>query len=133
MRLWWHAGTLDDALPLDRAPPCRLTRATRCGRRQPARSRRAWSSHNGSHGTSGTLGWGRKVARRVLQDRARAALVMADVVLLCFDSSNQEAAEFVQVAEWIAAYGKPVVAVVNSKNGMWRRPTHVGASRRSER
>ncbi|MBM9507823.1 GTPase [Actinacidiphila acididurans] len=75
--------------------------------------------------TPGIAGWGRTMARSELEERAREALVIADVVILCFDSQNQQAAEFAKVADWIAAYGKPVVAVLNNRSPVWRRPTRV--------
>ncbi|WP_344345525.1 GTPase, partial [Kitasatospora putterlickiae] len=83
--------------------------------------------------TPGIAGWGRTMDRADLEERAREALVAADVVLLCFDSQSQQAAEFAKVADWIAAYGKPVVAVLNNRNPAWRFPTRVpvGAPRRT--
>ncbi|MFB7947277.1 GTPase [Kitasatospora phosalacinea] len=75
--------------------------------------------------TPGIAGWGRTTTRTELEESAREALVLADVVILCFDSQSQQAAEFAKVAEWIAAYGKPVVAVLNNRNPLWRFPTRV--------
>ncbi|MFD7736634.1 GTPase, partial [Kitasatospora phosalacinea] len=78
--------------------------------------------------TPGIAGWGRTTTRTELEESAREALVLADVVILCFDSQSQQAAEFAKVAEWIAAYGKPVVAVLNNRNPLWRFPTRVPAA-----
>jgi predicted GTPase len=75
--------------------------------------------------TPGIAGWGRTVSREELQERARQAVAAADVVLLCFDSQSQQAEEFRLTAEWIAAYGKPVIAVLNNRNKMWRDPLRV--------
>ena len=38
---------------------------------------------------------------------------IADVVVLCFDTQSQQQAEFERVAEWVRAYGKPAIAVLN--------------------
>ncbi|MEU2060464.1 GTPase [Streptomyces sp. NPDC013455] len=75
--------------------------------------------------TPGTNGWGRTKSRNQLEDTAREALVSADVVILCFDSQSQQEGEFAKVADWIADYGKPVVAVLNNRSSMWRFPTRV--------
>lgn len=75
--------------------------------------------------TPGIAGWGRTVARSELEARAEAAVADADVVLLCFDTQSQQEGEFGKVAEWIARYGKPAVAVLNSRNGRWRFPLRV--------
>lgn len=75
--------------------------------------------------TPGTDGWGRTKSRSELEETAREALVSADVVILCFDSQSQQEGEFAKVADWIADYGKPVVAVLNNRNPMWRFPTRV--------
>jgi len=76
--------------------------------------------------TPGIGGWGRTVSRVVLEARAEAAVADADVVILCFDTLSQQAGEFSKIAEWVSRYGKPVVAVLNSKNARWRVPTKVG-------
>lgn len=76
--------------------------------------------------TPGIGGWGRTVSRNELESRAEAAVAEADVVLLCFDSQSQQAGEFSKIAEWVSRYGKPVVAVLNSRNPRWRAPTKVG-------
>jgi predicted GTPase len=76
--------------------------------------------------TPGVGGWGRTVSRVELEARAEAAVADADVVILCFDSQSQQAGEFSKIAEWVSRYGKPVVAVLNSRNGRWRIPTKVG-------
>lgn len=83
--------------------------------------------------TPGIAGWGRTVARSELEDRARRALIAADVVVLCFDSQSQQSAEFEKVAAWIAAYDKPAIALLNNRNPMWRFPSRVptGKARRT--
>jgi predicted GTPase len=75
--------------------------------------------------TPGIGGWGRRMARADLEARARAAVETADVVLLCFDSQSQQAGEFQRVADWVHAYGKPVVAILNFRNPEWRMPFRV--------
>lgn len=75
--------------------------------------------------TPGIAGWGRGMARSTLEERARAAVEVADVVLLCFDTQSQQAGEFQRVAEWVHAYGKPVVAILNCRNQRWRKPLEV--------
>ena len=57
--------------------------------------------------------------------RAEAAVADADVVVLCFDTQSQQAGEFSKIAQWVSRYGKPVVAVLNSRNARWRNPTKV--------
>ncbi len=76
--------------------------------------------------TPGIGGWGRTVSRSKLDARAEAAVADADVVILCFDTQSQQAGEFSKIAEWVSRYGKPVVAVLNSRNGRWRHPAKVG-------
>lgn len=75
--------------------------------------------------TPGIAGWGRTMKTSSLEDRAREAIVAADVVLLCFDSQSQQADEFRKAAQWIAAYGKPVIAILNNRNRLWRYPARV--------
>lgn len=70
--------------------------------------------------TPGINGWGRTASREELEARARSAVEVADVVLLCFDNSNQQAMEFEKAAEWVRDYGKPCVALLNVKNSLWR-------------
>ncbi|GAA1001961.1 hypothetical protein GCM10009555_107460 [Acrocarpospora macrocephala] len=53
-------------------------------------------------------------------EKARRTAASADVVVLCFDDSNQRALEFQTVARWIGDYQKVVVAVLNVKNPKWR-------------
>ena len=85
--------------------------------------------------TPGIAGWGRTVARSELEARAEAAVADADVVFLCFDTQSQQEGEFGKVAEWIGRYGKPALAVLNSRNGRWRFccespvPARAGSSR----
>ena len=76
--------------------------------------------------TPGIGGWGRTVSRAELEARAEAAVADADVVILCFDTQSQQAGEFSKIAQWVSRYGKPVVAVLNSRNPRWRHPTKVG-------
>src|SRR5689334_12081566 len=76
--------------------------------------------------TPGIEGWGRTASREELEQQARQELVTADVVLLCFDSQSQKAGEFRKVADWIAEFGKPVVAVLNVRLSHWRFPTRAG-------
>ena len=77
--------------------------------------------------TPGINGWGRTRPRPDLEEAAREAVEVADVVLLCFDSQSQQASEFVKVAAWVRDYRKPVVAVLNVRNAMWRHPARVAA------
>ena len=80
--------------------------------------------------TPGINGWGRTRSRAELEDAARGAVEVADVVLLCFDSQSQQATEFAKVADWVQEYGKPVIAVLNSRNLMWRHPARVATAAR---
>lgn len=75
--------------------------------------------------TPGIQGWGRTRSRADLEELARRALIAADVVLLCFDSFNQQAGEFEKVADWLAEYRKPTIAVLNVRSHDWRMPTRV--------
>lgn len=75
--------------------------------------------------TPGIGGWGRSVDRHVLEQRAERAVADADVVLLCFDATAALADEFRKTSEWIARYGKPVVAVLNARNPRWGLPQRV--------
>ncbi|NUU18470.1 hypothetical protein HP550_14530 [Cellulomonas humilata] len=78
--------------------------------------------------TPGINGWGRTRPRRDLEEAAREAVEVADIVLLCFDSQSQQASEFTKVAAWVRAYRKPVIAVLNVRNTMWRHPARVAAA-----
>ncbi|QGN50776.1 hypothetical protein GKC29_14755 [Micromonospora sp. WMMC415] len=80
--------------------------------------------------TPGINGWGRTESRDVLEDRARNAVEIADIVLLCFDSLNQQAMEFEKIAAWVRDHGKPAVAVLNVRNARWRHPAKVPEARR---
>ncbi|GIF37465.1 GTPase [Actinoplanes xinjiangensis] len=80
--------------------------------------------------TPGINGWGASESRDVLEARARTAVEIADIVLLCFDSQSQQAMEFEKIADWVLDRGKPVVAVLNSRNGRWRHPAMVRESGR---
>ncbi len=75
--------------------------------------------------TPGINGWGRTRRREELEAAARAAVEIADIVILCFDSQSQQATEFAKVASWVRDYGKPVIAVLNCRNPRWRFPTRV--------
>lgn len=77
--------------------------------------------------TPGINGWGRTRSRAELEEAARKVVEVADVVLLCFDSQSQQAAEFRKVADWVRGYRKPVLAVLNVRNAMWRHPARVAA------
>lgn len=83
--------------------------------------------------TPGTGGWGRTRSRVDLEEAARRAVEIADVVVLSFDTQSQQQAEFERVAEWVRAYGKPAIAVLNIRNQRWLHPakTHDTESRRS--
>ncbi|MCX4546347.1 GTPase [Streptomyces sp. NBC_01565] len=72
--------------------------------------------------TPGVEGWGRSEDPEKLRARALAALAASDLVVLCFDTQNQRAAEFRTVAEWVVAYRKPAIAVLNVRNSAWRYP-----------
>lgn len=80
--------------------------------------------------TPGINGWGRTDSRENLEATARQAVETADIVLLCFDSQNQQAMEFAKIASWIRNYGKPAVAVLNVRNNRWRHPALVPDDRR---
>lgn len=73
--------------------------------------------------TPGINGWGRTQTRADLENTARQAVQVADVVLLCFDSQGPQASEFERVADWVRAYGKPAIAVLNMRNPLWRHPS----------
>jgi GTP-binding protein EngB required for normal cell division len=81
--------------------------------------------------TPGVNGWGRKNKRADLEKRARQAVEVADFVLICFDSQSQQASEFEKVAEWVQQFNKPIIAVLNARNAVWRLPPRVpvGAAR----
>lgn len=82
--------------------------------------------------TPGTNGWGRSASRETLEGRARDAVEVADIVVLCFDTQSQQKGEFEKIGAWVKEYGKPVVAVLNVRNPLWRRPGSVplGTQRR---
>lgn len=83
--------------------------------------------------TPGTNGWRADGANQDLEEAARRAVLVADVVLLCFDTLHQLEGEFAKVAEWVLAYGKPAVAVLNVRNRYWRDPAQVtSGDRRSQ-
>ena len=78
----------------------------------------------------GTLGAGRRLSREELEARAEAEVRRADLVLLVFDSQNQQDAEFERAAEMVLEYRKPVIAVLNVRNSNWRSPDSSVTSRR---
>lgn len=75
--------------------------------------------------TPGINGWGRTERRTDLEARAREAVEVADFVIVCFDSQSQQADEFTKLAEWVKAYRKPIIAVLNPRNAVWRLPPRV--------
>lgn len=81
--------------------------------------------------TPGINGWGRTQSRDELEAKARKAIEIADVIVLCFDSQSQQAMEFAKIAAWIQEYGKPAIAVLNVRNVRWRHPSKVPEDRRS--
>ncbi|MGW3960048.1 GTPase [Amycolatopsis sp. NPDC005003] len=82
--------------------------------------------------TPGIQGWGRTTSREELEELARQALIAADIVILCFDDQNQLEGEFRKVADWIAAYRKPAVVVLNVRQQNWRLPARVPRLRSRE-
>lgn len=83
--------------------------------------------------TPGINGWGRTESRADLEARAREAVEVADFVLVCFDSQSQQADEFGKLASWVKTYRKPLIAVLNPRNPVWRLPPRVpvGSARSS--
>jgi predicted GTPase len=75
--------------------------------------------------TPGINGWGRTESRTDLEARAREAVEVADFVLVCFDSQSQQADEFEKLAAWVQTYRKPLIAVLNPRNLVWRHPFRV--------
>lgn len=75
--------------------------------------------------TPGINGWGRTRNVSDLEEAARRAVEVADVVLLCFDDQGQQDSEFGKVAAWVQEFRKPAVAVLNSRNLRWRDPARV--------
>ncbi|GAA4560983.1 GTPase [Planotetraspora kaengkrachanensis] len=80
--------------------------------------------------TPGINGWGRTESRDDLEAKAREAVEIADIVLLCFDNQFQQEMEFEKIAAWIRDHGKPVVAVLNVRNPHWHHPAKVPEARR---
>lgn len=72
--------------------------------------------------TPGISGWGRTRSREELEATAREAVEIADLVLLIFDTQNQQVAEFSRIAQWVLHYDKPVIGVLNVRNPRWRLP-----------
>lgn len=60
-----------------------------------------------------------------MEARAREAIEVADFVLVCFDSQSQQADEFGKLAAWVQTYRKPLMAVLNPRNPVWRLPPRV--------
>jgi len=83
--------------------------------------------------TPGINGWGRTEPREDLETRAREAVEVADFVLVCFDSQSQQADEFGKLAAWVHSYRKPVIAILNPRNPVWRLPPRVpvGSARKN--
>lgn len=82
----------------------------------------------------GTLGAGRRLSREELERRTEAEVRRADLVLLAFDSQNQQDTEFRRAAEMVLRYDKPIVVVLNVKNANWRSPDpSIDARRRAKR
>lgn len=79
--------------------------------------------------TPGINGWGRTERRADLEAKAHKAVETADIVLLCFDTQNQQESEFTKVAEWVQAYGKPAIAIINNGHVEWRNPVRQGRQR----
>lgn len=77
--------------------------------------------------TPGINGWGRTFSRADLEDKARNVVELADFVIVCFDSQSQQAEEFRKLAEWVQTYNKPLIAVLNARNPMWRFPERVSS------
>jgi len=75
--------------------------------------------------TPGINGWGNGETREELEKRARHAVETADLVLLCFDTQSQQATEFSKIMEWVGAYGKASISVLNVKNQGWRSPRKI--------
>jgi len=85
---------------------------------------REWQSCR-IYDTPGINGWGRTESRADLEARAREAVEVADFVLVCFDSQSQQADEFGKLAAWVHTYKKPLIAVLNPRNPVWRLPPRV--------
>jgi predicted GTPase len=81
------------------------------------------------HDIPGINGWGRDRPREELEAVARRTVEVADLVVLAFDNQSQQAQEFEKVAAWVRAFGKPVVAVLNCRNPLWRFPPRVPSGR----
>jgi len=74
--------------------------------------------------TPGVAGWGRTRTTAELEAVAADAVASADLVLLTFDSMNQQSSEFDAAHRQIQRYGRrPCVAVLNIRNGHWRDPS----------
>jgi predicted GTPase len=61
---------------------------------------------------------------QALDLEAERMVEAADVVLLCFDTTSAEASVFEKAAGWVAAFGKPAIAVLNVRSPAWRYPPH---------
>jgi predicted GTPase len=83
-----------------------------------------WHSCN-LYDTPGINGWGRTKSREDLEEKARKAVEVSDLVIVCFDSQSQQAEEFAKLSAWVQTYRKPVIAVLNPRNAVWRMPCRV--------
>lgn len=72
--------------------------------------------------TPGIDGWGRVGSRATLEETARRAVETADIVILCFDTQNQQVSEFKKVSGWVKEFGKPAVVALNVRDTLWRLP-----------
>jgi len=79
--------------------------------------------------TPGINGWGRTESREDLEEKARKAVEIADFVLVCFDSQSQQADEFKKLANWVQTYQKPIIAILNPRNHLWRQPQRTSYER----
>ena len=77
--------------------------------------------------TPGINGWGRTVSRDELESRTRKAVEVADIVVLCFDSSSQvkfcaeSAADIFDVADIILGPQLPRAPLALLKSPLWLR------------
>lgn len=81
------------------------------------------------HDIPGINGWGRDRSREELEAVARRSVEVADLVVVVFDNQSQQAQEFQKMAAWVRDFGKPVVAVLNCRNPLWRYPPRVPSER----
>jgi predicted GTPase len=55
-----------------------------------------------------------------LEKLAREKAAIADIVLLCFDTTSTEYSIFKKIAGWVIDFGKPTIALLNVRNPYWR-------------